>query len=327
MSLLRICLSLLIAITLAPPLHAQSFPDYTSTTVNDFADLLPEAEERALSQRLTNLERETGVELTVVTLPTQAAYAPEMTLEAFATALFNHWGVGKAETNDGVMILVFRDDRAMRLELGAAYGRDWDRVAQDVVERHFLNAFGAGDYVRGLTWGTEQTIERIVMPFPRGGGRACPVGHGQLAHHGWLRPGFPAGRRSQLDRRQAGAPAQVPAMRQAGAEPDAGDPDARHARGCRGGRTPAPLRLLRLRRADILPHPAAAILFRWLFRRRSVRRRRCVGPLVALRRPRPPKRGACLPTRRARHPRTPRKAGGSPGPVPRGTRDATAPTA
>jgi uncharacterized protein len=64
-----------------------------------------------------------------------------MTLEAFATALFNHWGVGKAETNDGVMILVFRDDRAMRLELGAAYGRDWDRVAQDVVERNFLNAF------------------------------------------------------------------------------------------------------------------------------------------------------------------------------------------
>jgi uncharacterized protein len=174
MSLLRICLSLLIAITLAPPLHAQSFPDYTSTTVNDFADLLPEAEERALSQRLTNLERDTGVELTVVTLPTQAAYAPEMTLEAFATALFNHWGVGKAETNDGVMILVFRDDRAMRLELGAAYGRDWDRVAQDVVERHFLNAFGAGDYVRGLTWGTEQTIERIVMPFRAGEDAPAP---------------------------------------------------------------------------------------------------------------------------------------------------------
>jgi uncharacterized protein len=56
----------------------------------------------------------------------------------------------------------------MRLELGAAYGRDWDRVAQDVVERHFLNAFATGDYVRGITWGTEQTIERIVLPFREG---------------------------------------------------------------------------------------------------------------------------------------------------------------
>jgi uncharacterized protein len=91
-----------------------------------------------------------------------------MTLEAYATALFDHWGVGKAETNDGVMVLVFRDDRAMRLELGAAYGRDWDRVAQDVVERHFLNAFATGDYVRGLTWGTEHVIARIVMPFREG---------------------------------------------------------------------------------------------------------------------------------------------------------------
>ena len=44
----------------APPLGAQTFPDPVSTTVNDFADLLPETEERELSQRLTRLERETG---------------------------------------------------------------------------------------------------------------------------------------------------------------------------------------------------------------------------------------------------------------------------
>lgn len=181
-SLFAVSLALAVALAFAQPGQAQTetqtrtFPDYTRTTVNDFADLLPEAEERDLSERLTRLERETGVELTVVTLPTQADYAPDMTLEAFATALFDDWGVGKAETNDGVMILVLRDDRAMRLELGAAYGRDWDRVAQDVIERHFLNAFGTGDYVRGLTWGTEQVIERIVMPFregappPSGGG-------------------------------------------------------------------------------------------------------------------------------------------------------------
>jgi uncharacterized protein len=178
--ILAACLALAI-LAAAPPLGAQTFPDTrtfpdpTSTTVNDFADLLPEAEERDLARRLARLERETGVELTVITLPSQAEYAPDMTLEAFATALFDHWGVGKAATNDGVMVLVLRDDRAMRLELGAAYGRDWDRVAQDVVERHFLNAFGTGDYVRGLTWGTEQVIARIVMPFREG---AAPPGGG-----------------------------------------------------------------------------------------------------------------------------------------------------
>jgi uncharacterized membrane protein YgcG len=63
-------------------LAAARFPDRpdlprpTSTTVNDFADLLPEADERALARRLARLERETGVELTVVTLPTQADLRP-----------------------------------------------------------------------------------------------------------------------------------------------------------------------------------------------------------------------------------------------------------
>jgi uncharacterized protein len=181
MSLLRLSLAVCLAlgtVATAPPLPAQSFPDPTSTTVNDFADLLPEQAERDLSARLARLERETGVELTIVTLPSQADFAPGLTLEAFATALFDRWGVGKAETDDGVMILVLRDDRAMRLELGAAYGRDWDRVAQDVVERDFLNAFATGDYVRGLEWGTERTIERIVLPFREGA--EAPGG-------GWLR--------------------------------------------------------------------------------------------------------------------------------------------
>jgi uncharacterized protein len=180
MSVLRPILAACLAVAMlaaAPQLGAQTFPDPVSTTVNDFADLLPETDERALSQRLTRLERETGVELTVVTLATQADFAPDMTLEAYATALFDDWGVGKAETNDGVMVLIFRDDRAMRLELGAAYGRDWDRVAQDVLERHFLNDFATGDYVRGITWGTEQTIERIVLPFREG---AAPQAGGGL---------------------------------------------------------------------------------------------------------------------------------------------------
>jgi len=156
------------SLAIAGPSAAQTFPDYVSTTVNDFADLLPEADERALAERLSQLERDTGVEMTLVTLATQSFFAPGMSLEDFATALFDEWGVGNATTNDGVMVLVFRDDRTMRIELGAAYGRDWDRVAQDVVERHFLNAFSVGDYPRGIASGTEAIIERIVMPFREG---------------------------------------------------------------------------------------------------------------------------------------------------------------
>lgn len=181
MTLLRRSLPLVLALgvlSAGAPLLAQSFPEPIGTTVNDFADLLPEADEDRLVDTLTRLDRETGVELTVVTLDTQARFAPDLTLEAFATALFDDWGVGQADTNDGVMILVLSGDRAMRIELGAAYGRDWDRVARDVVDRSFLNAFEVGDYPRGLVNGTEAVIERIVLPF-RDGAEA-PAGGGLL---------------------------------------------------------------------------------------------------------------------------------------------------
>ena len=147
---------------------AQTYPDYTSTTVNDFADLLGEADEATLSMQLSALRSETGVEMTVVTLDSQDRYAPGQSLESFATGLFNHWGVGDGSRNDGVLVLILRGDRAMRIELGRAYGRAWDGVAQEVVDNHFLPAFRTDDYARGIMVGSTATIDRIVRPFLAG---------------------------------------------------------------------------------------------------------------------------------------------------------------
>jgi uncharacterized protein len=79
MSVLRPILAACLAVAMlaaAPQLGAQTFPDPVSTTVNDFADLLPERTNARSSQRLTRLERETGVELTVVTLPRRPTSPP-----------------------------------------------------------------------------------------------------------------------------------------------------------------------------------------------------------------------------------------------------------
>ena len=147
---------------------AQSFPPYSSTTVNDFADLLSETSAAALRDRLAQLLTDTGIEMTVVTLPNQAAYAPGLSLETFATALFNDWGVGDAARNDGIMVLVLPQDRAMRVELGAGFDRQWDSVAQGVVDNSFLPHFRAGDYQTGIMVGTQVVIDRIALPFREG---------------------------------------------------------------------------------------------------------------------------------------------------------------
>lgn len=158
---------------LAAPLWAQSYPDYERTTITDSADLLTDAEEAALDARLSGLRSDTGIEFAVLTLPSQIPYAPDETLESFATGLFNHWGIGDATRNDGILVMVLSEDRAMRIELGAGYGRDWDRVAADVINRSFLPAFSNDDYATGITDGVEDVIASIALPFS--GGSEAPV--------------------------------------------------------------------------------------------------------------------------------------------------------
>lgn len=151
----------------------QTYPDYKSTTVNDFANLLSPSDEIALSKRLEQLKRDTGVEMAILTLNTQNEYASNQTLEQFSTALFNHWGIGDASRNDGVLVMVLRDDRAMRIELGAAYGRDWDMAAQRIVDNQFIPAFKTNSYASGIKRGTTAIIDQIVQPFRSG--ESAPV--------------------------------------------------------------------------------------------------------------------------------------------------------
>lgn len=158
-----VCLALL-----AVPAWAQTYPDYDRTTITDTADLLTDAQETAMDQRLAGLRQDTGIEFAVLTLPSQTPYAPDQSLESFATGLFNHWGIGDATRNDGILVLILRDDRAMRIELGAGFGRDWDRISSEVINRSFLPAFANEDYATGIENGVEDVIASIALPFSQG---------------------------------------------------------------------------------------------------------------------------------------------------------------
>ncbi|WP_165352778.1 TPM domain-containing protein [Loktanella sp. IMCC34160] len=148
--------------------QAQLFPDPDSTTVNDFSGLIDDETTVRLVETLTKLEAETGVELTVVTLSSLAYYAEDMTVEEYARALFDHWGVGKAATNDGILMMVFRDDRELWIELGLGYDNNWNYEAQGTVNTDILPQFRDGNYSAGIEAGVEGLIRRIVTPFKAG---------------------------------------------------------------------------------------------------------------------------------------------------------------
>lgn len=148
---------LLVVLTLAGihSVAAQGLPKHIGK-VNDFARVLPAADHDALETRLADLERATSAELAVVTIPTLSGRS----VEEYATALFNDWGIGKAGRDNGVLVLVAVQERAMRIEVG--YGLEGvlpDGLAGSVIRESFLPRFRDGDYRGGVIDGTSRVIE------------------------------------------------------------------------------------------------------------------------------------------------------------------------
>lgn len=158
----------LIWLLLALPLAAQDLPDWQHTSINDFAGLLSQDDTRTLDQALIALHDQTGIEGTVVTLTDRARYGGQDGLEDFATRLFNHWGVGDAERNDGFMLLVLRDDREARIELGAGYPGRANSIARDIMDRVILPNFRNDRMSQGIRDGTLAVIDRIARPSAEG---------------------------------------------------------------------------------------------------------------------------------------------------------------
>jgi uncharacterized protein len=87
------------------------------------------------------------------------------TIESYATALFNNWGVGKAGVDNGVLVVVAFDDRTMRIEVGAGLAdRLPDGQAREIVGGVMIPAFKKGDYRQGVLAGLDAV--RLALAHP-----------------------------------------------------------------------------------------------------------------------------------------------------------------
>lgn len=161
--MLRLAALLLAIISVPTLLVAEQYPAPANPYVTDIAGVIEQEAEVRLIALLEKLEKETGVEATVVTISSRKDYQPAApSLEAFATGLFNAWGIGNPRRNDGIMLLVIPGDRETRLELGAGYDQGYDVLAQDIVSRWLVPAFRDGDYSDGIEVGMEAVADRIA---------------------------------------------------------------------------------------------------------------------------------------------------------------------
>lgn len=134
--------------------------------------LLSHDEKARLRHLVETLERETGAEIAALMVP----HVDDP--EKFATAYFNHVGIGKRDHNNGVLILVVVDRRQVRIEVG--HGLE-TVVPQDAARRVIAEVmapqFRGGRYGEGLIRGVEAIADLIRSghqglphPVPPGGG-------------------------------------------------------------------------------------------------------------------------------------------------------------
>ena len=170
------CLILFLWAILLPiaPLHAIPISDIPNprrangTWVSDVANILSADTEVRLNQRISQLAAKNGSEIAVVTLPDTS---PANTVKAYATDLFNTWGIGKRGFDNGVLFLVAVKERRIEIETGRGISPYIsDRQVKQIIEELITPEFKRQNYDRGLINGVEEIAIRLekinFYPFP-----------------------------------------------------------------------------------------------------------------------------------------------------------------
>lgn len=134
------------------------FPALSGRVV-DTAEMLSVAEEERLTATLAGLEQRTSDQFVVVTVPSLG----ERTIEAFALALGNHWQIGQRGKDNGVLLVVARDQRSVRIEVG--YGLEpvlTNARASEIITEVMVPKFREADYAGAIVAGADAIVATLV---------------------------------------------------------------------------------------------------------------------------------------------------------------------
>ena len=136
------------------PIH---YPALTGRVV-DAAKLLDDASEKKLAAQAAALERATGHQFVIVTVPSLQGES----IERFSRGLGNHWGIGRQEADDGVLLVVAPDERMVRIELGEGLTvKLSDDDSQRIIDDVMLPEFRDGRLQQGIIAGAGAIIAAI----------------------------------------------------------------------------------------------------------------------------------------------------------------------
>jgi uncharacterized protein len=147
-----------------------------SQRVNDYARLLPEEARQRLETRVAERERATGAQFVIAIFPSLEGES----LEDFGIRLAERWRVGDKRLDNGVILLVFVQDRRVRLEVG--YGLEPvlpDAAAAQIIREAIAPRFREQRYAAGLEAAADAVYARIET-------RGVPPAHDRVGVSRWV---------------------------------------------------------------------------------------------------------------------------------------------
>ncbi len=166
----------------AATLHAQGLQPVPalSSHVMDATSTLSAADQQALDAKLAAFEASTGTQLVVLMV---ASTAPE-DIASYANRVGNTWKIGRRDIGDGLILLVAKNDRTLRIEVAKTLeGAIPDLMAKRVIEQAIAPRFKEGNFAEGLNAGVEQLMALVrgeALPAP------APTHAGPAAGFQWM---------------------------------------------------------------------------------------------------------------------------------------------
>ena len=160
-----------------PPLTAR---------VIDTTGTLDAIEVRGLDEKLAAFEREKGTQIAFLIVPTTQ---PE-DITSYSNRVANEWKIGRKTVGDGVLLVVAKNDRRVRIEVAKTLeGAIPDLAAQQIIDTAITPNFRKDDYVGGLRAAADQMMARIkgeALPAPAASPQRNSGRGGGVAGFNWM---------------------------------------------------------------------------------------------------------------------------------------------
>lgn len=160
-------LILLFALLLTGTAQAEVAVPPLSARVTDLTGTLTAEQHAALESRLQAFEAQKGSQIAVLIVPTTQPEA----IEQYSIRVVEQWKLGRKKVDDGVLLLVAKDDHKLRIEVG--YGLEGvlpDVIAKRIIAEDITPHFKQGDFYGGIVAGVTRIIAVIqgeALPAPQ----------------------------------------------------------------------------------------------------------------------------------------------------------------